>query len=269
LGSSENDARFTGAIAEIYERHLGPALFEPYAVDMGGRLADMTDGSVLETAAGTGIVTRELDSKLPGEVQITATDLNPAMIETADRVAWSERTGWRQADALVLPFDDAAFTSVVCQFGAMFFPDKVAGYREARRVLKPEGRFIFSVWGTLEENPAALAVADAVANIYPDDPPSFLRRVPYGYNDVDRILGELEEAGFERVEHEVVTLSSERPSSDPAIGLCIGTPMRIEIVDRDPDGLDAAVEAAMTEVAARLGDDPVVVELLAHVFTAR
>jgi ubiquinone/menaquinone biosynthesis C-methylase UbiE len=260
---------FTESIPPIYDRRLGPTLFEPYAADMGARLSALTEGSVLETASGTGIVTRELDGKLPVAVKITATDLNPAMIETAQETPFTDRVEWRQADALELPFADAAFGTVVCQFGAMFFPDKVAAYREARRVLEPGGSFIFSVWGSLEENPVVLAVAEAMRQMFPYHPPTFLERAPYGYNDVEAIASELEEAGFTDVSHEGVALSSRRPASDPAVGLTLGTPMRHEIVERDPEGLERAAEAATAEVASRFGDDPIDVGLYAHVFTAR
>src|SRR5258707_8665429 len=146
------DTLFEGSIPAIYDRYLGPLIFAPYAADLARRLIDMRDGDVLETAAGTGIVTRALARALPAGVAITATDLNQPMVDYAAAQAGAERVVWRQADALKLPFGDAAFDVVVCQFGAMFFPDKRAGYREARRVLKPDGRFIFNVWDRIEEN---------------------------------------------------------------------------------------------------------------------
>jgi ubiquinone/menaquinone biosynthesis C-methylase UbiE len=79
---------------------------------------------VLETAVGTGVVTRELARILPLGVAITATDLNEPMIALAQANIGGERIRWQQADALDLPFPNGAFDVVVCQFGVMFFPDK-------------------------------------------------------------------------------------------------------------------------------------------------
>ena len=80
-------------------------------------------------------------------------DLNQAMLDTAkSRQPPDDRVTFQQADAMRLPFADASFDSVLCQFGVMFFPDKVAGLREARRVLRPGGRLLFNVWDRIEEN---------------------------------------------------------------------------------------------------------------------
>jgi ubiquinone/menaquinone biosynthesis C-methylase UbiE len=83
------------------------------------------------------------------------------------------RIDWRQADALKLPFEDRQFDVVACQFGVMFFPDKAQGYREARRVLKPGGQFIFSVWDRISENKFADVITTALAAHFPDDPRAF------------------------------------------------------------------------------------------------
>src|SRR5262249_43000677 len=150
---------------------------------------------VLETAAGTGIVTRELARKLGRDAALVATDLNHAMLDVAKSKLAGTNVEFRQADALALGFESDTFDAVICQFGAMFFPDKVKAYREAWRVLKPGGRFVFNVWDRIERNEFAEAASDAVARCFPSDPPQFLRRTPYGYNDVEAIKSELKEAG--------------------------------------------------------------------------
>src|SRR5258708_21168040 len=152
------DTVFAGSIPALYDRYLGPVLFTPYAKDLAKRLSGLTAGSVLETAAGTGRVTQELAQSLPAEVELTATDLNQAMVDFAQAKPGLKRVAWRQADATQLPFGDARFDAVVCQFGVMFFPDRVAGYREARRVLKAGGPFVFHVWDSLAHNPVSAAV---------------------------------------------------------------------------------------------------------------
>jgi ubiquinone/menaquinone biosynthesis C-methylase UbiE len=267
---SATDSTFTGSIPALYDRYLGPLLFGPYAEDLAARLRDIRQGRVLETAAGTGIVTRALARVLPPEVEILATDLNQAMLDHAAAQLRAPNVRWRQADAQALPFEDAAFDAIVCQFGVMFFPDKQAAYREALRLLRPGGRFVFAVWGRLADSPVSQAVSDAVAEQFPDDPPRFFERTPFGYADPDRILGEVERAGFEDVEVEAVEKVSMAPSArDAATGLCQGTPLRSEIEARAPGRLDAISERAAEALSARFGPGAVENRMRALVVTAR
>jgi ubiquinone/menaquinone biosynthesis C-methylase UbiE len=270
-GPAARDATFAGSIPALYDRYLGPLLFEPYARELGERLADLRTGSVLETAAGSGIVTEVLVETLPASVEIVATDLNQAMVDHAAAKPALARATLRQADALALPFEAARFDAVICQFGAMFFPDRVAGYREARRVLKPGGRFLFAMWDSLDHNPMTRCVVEAMARHFPADPPRFLARTPHGYFDRDTIRRELAEAGFGPVALEVVTLSSRAASHrDAAIGFCQGTPMRGEIEARAPGaaGLQAATDAAAAALAAEFGQGPIEVPMQALVIVA-
>jgi SAM-dependent methyltransferase len=148
--------------------------FEPYAADIASRLRDMSSGRLLETACGTGILTRALAAALPGTVAITATDLNEPMLDFAKLQPGGERVQWQQADAQNLPFPEQTFDAVVCQFGVMFFPDTPRAYREVFRVLKPGGRFLFSVWDRIETNDMAFFVHKALMKMFPDDPPMFI-----------------------------------------------------------------------------------------------
>ena len=265
----ETDKQFTGSIPELYDRHLGPLIFEPYARDLAARLADLAPSRVLETAAGTGVATRALASALPASVTIVATDLNRPMLDFAASRTGAANVAWRQADALALPFGDGAFDAVACQFGAMFFPDKAAAYREARRVLRPGGRFLLSVWDRIERNELAHLVTGAVASLFPEDPPLFLARPPHGYHDADAILDELRAAGFAQVAIETVERRSWAPSPrHPAIGFCQGTPLRLEIEARGPGRLDEATDVAASAVAARFGDGPFDARMQAHVIVA-
>lgn len=265
---SDTDRSFAGSIPALYHRHLGPLLFEPYAADLAARL-DGLHGRVLEIAAGTGIATRALERVLGDGAAIVATDLNPAMLEHAASLGGTGRISWRQADAQALAFDDASFDAVVCQFGAMFFPDKVAAYSHARRVLRPGGRYVFSVWDDLRENQVAAVVAEAVAELFPDDPPNFLARTPYGYHDKDRLRRHLHSAGFDRVDIDTVAVTGRAPSAvDPAIGLCQGSPLRNEIEARAPNRLAEVTERATQAVARRFGSGPISSTLRAHVVTA-
>jgi ubiquinone/menaquinone biosynthesis C-methylase UbiE len=267
---TKTDILFSGSIPSLYDRYLGPLIFDAYAQDLADRLRGLESGQVLETAAGTGIVTRKLVRSLPALVSIVATDLNPSMLDHAAREVSSDRVSWRQVDAQALPFPDAAFDAVVCQFGVMFFPDKHRAYQEARRVLKPGGCFIFNVWDKLEYNEFTNLVTRAVADLFPEDPPLFFARTPHGYHDKDVIIAEVRSAGFVDVIAETTTRRSVAPSCrDPAIGFCQGTPLRHEIEVRDANRLAESTEAAADKIRARFGDGPVDGMIRAHIVTAR
>ena len=263
-----SDVAFTGSIPEIYDRCLGPMLFEPYARDLARRFAGF-EGALLETAAGTGRVTRALAEAAP-KARITATDLNEAMLAKAATLVRAPNVEWRTADAQALPFADAAFDALVCQFGVMFFPDKAAAYAEAHRVLRPGGRFVFNVWDGLAHNAVTEAVHQALAGLFPDDPPGFLPRVPFGYHDEGRIREQLAAAGFGAVEVERVKVETRSPSADEAAtGLCLGTPVSAELAARGPDAGDRGVAAAAAALRSRFGDGEITGPGQALVVTAR
>jgi len=263
------DKFFAGSIPKIYEAYLGPLLFQPYADDMAERIAALAPKHILETAAGTGFVTLAVASRLPSAA-ITSTDLNQAMLDIASGKPGAEKITWQACDATRLPFADASFDVVVTQFGVMFFPDRLAGYREARRVLRPGGTFIFNVWDSIGKNPVTETVVEGVAEVFPEDPPSFLRRLPHGYFDVPAIVATLREAGFSDIRHETVTLPCTAPSAEwAAVGLCQGTPMRNEIETRDAKRLAAATEAARRKLEARYGRGEISGPMQAIVFSAR
>lgn len=264
------DKAFTGSIPELYERYLVPLIFDSYAKDMAERVKRIGGHDVLETAAGTGVVTRALAAVLPNSTRLVVTDLNQAMLDVAkNRLSRPEKTEWKQADALALPFTDESFDIVVCQFGAMFFPDKRQGFKEARRVLKRSGKFLFSVWDGIADNEFADVITASLTDLFPGDPPRFLARKPHGYHNADVIRGELIAAGFEDVQFETVRHMSRSASSrGPAVGYCEGTPLRNEIIERDPTRLDQATLHAERALAERFGPGPIQGRIQATVFTA-
>ncbi len=270
---SHADSAFTGKIPELYDRLMGPMLFHPYAAEMARRLQWLTAGHVLETAAGTGIVTRAMAAALPPAVAITATDLNQPMLDHAAAQPGAARVVWRQADAQTLPFPAQTFDAVVCQFGIMFFADKAAGYREALRVLKPGGMWLFAVWSPLELSPIADTVVQAVVAQFPADPPQFLARTPHGYNDIDAISAALGTAGFTAIAAERRVETSRAVSArTAATAFCQGSPMRGEITARDASRLEAVTDAAAQAVADRFAggaiDVPIAAPMEAIIFSA-
>jgi ubiquinone/menaquinone biosynthesis C-methylase UbiE len=265
----QTDPVFAGSIPALYDRHLCPLIFAPYAADLAERVAAAGPGRVLETAAGTGIVTRALTQALTPTAEIVATDLNQPMLDHAAAQNDDPRVTWRRADAVALPFPDGSFDAVVCQFGAMFFADKVAGYREALRVLRPGGTFFFSMWDRIEENEFADVVTHAVAGLFPADPPRFLARTPHGHHDIAAIRADLAAAGFAAVSIATVAARSRAASyRGPAIGYCQGTPLRNEIEARDAARLEEATETAALALGSRFGFGAVDGKIQAHVATA-
>ncbi len=184
---ADTDKVFAGSIPKLYDTHLVPLIFEPYATDLADRLKSRPLKRLLEIAAGTGVVTRALAAALPESVAIVATDLNQAMLDQAAAVGTKRKVEWRQADAMQLPFEHGTFDAVVCQFGVMFFPDKSKAFAEARRVLRAGGVFIFNVWDRIEENEFADTVTSALESVFPVDPPRFMARTPHGYHDARAI----------------------------------------------------------------------------------
>jgi SAM-dependent methyltransferase len=265
----EIDKHFAGSIPQLYERLLVPLIFEPYAEDLAARVALLRPSSVLEIAAGTGAVTRQLARALAADARIVATDLNQAMLDQAAAVGTVRPVEWRQADAMQLPFSDDMFDVVVCQFGVMFFPDKARAFSETKRILHPGGHFIFNVWDRIEENEFADAVTRALEPLFPDDPPRFLARTPHGYHDRSVITKDVRDAGF-RAPPAVNTVPARSRAASariPASAYCHGTPLRTEIESRDPAGLARATDAAADAIAARFGTGPVDGKIQAHVVT--
>jgi SAM-dependent methyltransferase len=251
-------------MSAAYDEHLVPTVFRPYAEDLAARVANHRPRVVLELAAGTGVLTMAMTALLSG-VQITATDLNVAMVEVGSANVPSAR--WQQADAMQLPFGDASVDLVACQFGVMFFPDRPAAYAEVARVLRPGGQFLFNCWGPLETHDVEATVIAALAECFPDDPPSFLARVPHGYHDADLVASDLTMAGLGGVHVETVELDcTARSAGDLARGYCRGTPLRPEIEARGQ--LESTTHAVETALERRFGPGPVVGRMSALVVSA-
>jgi ubiquinone/menaquinone biosynthesis C-methylase UbiE len=264
--ATDTDKVFTGSIPKFYDTYLVPLIFEPYAADLARRLQSMKVSRVLEVAAGTGVATRAMAAALPESVSIVATDLNQAMIDHAAAVGTKRAVEWRQADAMKLPFPDASFDAVVCQFGVMFFPDRPKAFAEARRVLRPGGAFVFNAWDRIEDNEFADAVTESLVALFPKDPPRFLARTPHGYHDRAAIERDLAAAGFMKPKMETVAARSRAESPRiPALAYCQGTPLRNEIESRDAARLAEATDVAAEAVAARFGRGAIDSKIQAHI----
>ena len=267
---AEQHAAFVGTVPPKYDRYLGPLLFHPYADDLVARLPVTHGMRVLEIACGTGIVTERLLRRLAGQGTLVATDLNDAMIAHArTRIPDDPALEWRQADGMSLPFPDRAFDAAVCEFGLMFFPDKAKGVREAFRVLRPGGLYLFNVWDRIERHPVARITHETLRAFFPQDPPQFYQ-TPFGLHDTAVVRGFLDGAGFVDVTCVTVEKVGESPSAvEAAIGLVEGNPVYGTIMERRPEALGEITAAVARQAAAELGDHPLRCPLSAHVFSAR
>jgi ubiquinone/menaquinone biosynthesis C-methylase UbiE len=264
---SSSAAEFSGSVPTFYDRYLGPVLFEPYAAELVSRVPTGDRLRVLEIACGTGIVTRRLREALPDSAIVTATDLNEPMTTYAQSAVPAPGIVWQQADAQALAFPDGSFDVVVCQFGFMFLPDKVQGFREARRVLRSGGVLLANVWQSLEANPASGAIHTRLARLFPADPPRFME-TPYGYHDAERIRADMFEAGWNDVQLDDVRVQGLGSSAaDFAAGFALGSPLSHELADRGAN-IDM-VRHALTEALIPVGGEhPFRPELAATVIGA-
>lgn len=262
---------FGGSVPQVYHGLLGPMIFEAYARDMAGRLAPAPGERVLELACGTGIVTRELVAGMPGDAALVATDLNPAMLEIARaEVGGDARVTTAVVDACSPPFEDGSFDAVACQYGVMFFPDKVGSMRHARRVLRPGGRYVFSVWDSLEHNPIPRAVHETLAGLFPANPPRFLEQLPYGWSERGEIERTVRAGGFKDVTVETVGFASGASTAREAARAWVeGTPLKPALAERGVTDFAEVVGRVEAMLAARFGAGPCASTMRAVVVTAR
>lgn len=254
---------FRHSTPSLYHRYMGPLLFEPYAKHVAERLGVLRPNRILETAAGTGIVTRAVNKAVP-EAQIVATDVNPAVVEFASEHLRSERVTFQRADAQQLPFDDESFDLVLCVFGVMFFPDRIRAHAEARRVLHSGGHYVVVTFDRLDRNPIPEAAGNAVATLFRENP-RYMERGPFSYTDAGLVEKDLRAAGFEEITVETVRLATRVAAQEAAQGIVLGSPFRAEIERLDPSALERALTAVTEALLPWDGKDAA---MSAHIATA-
>lgn len=274
---------FSGSVPRTYHACLGPLLFDAYAKDMAARFAKLAPSRLLETACGTGIVTKELARALP-HAAITATDLSAPMIEVAKEyvtaqaaspasaVAAHDAITFQATDACSLPFADASFDAIACQYGVMFYPDKVKGMQEARRVLAKGGKYIFNVWDALAHNPIPRVVQETFERLFPMNPPKFIPTMPFGWSDRAEIERATRAGGFANVTIETLSFPSVSPSAaDAAKGWVEGTPNAAALAERGvttPEAIATVRDAVREALAKNFGEAPCRSTMQAVVVTA-
>ena len=148
---TKNGFELKGDAPAIYEAQKVPAIFDPLAELTLDMVPLLETDSILDAACGTGIVARKARKRVGYNAHIVGVDLNEGMIETARNLSdpYSRSCEWHAADITKTPFEDDTFTIALCQQGFQFFPDKQAALGELKRVLKPDGRLVLTVWSEL------------------------------------------------------------------------------------------------------------------------
>ena len=266
----DENTKFSGSIPAAYDRYLGPLLFQPYAEDLAARLPLKKTSSILELACGTGILTRVLRTRLPSRAKLIATDLNEPMFrQAATKFEKSERVQWLEADACDLPFDDRKFDAVVCQFGIMFVPDKALAAREAYRVLRRDGVFLFNVWDAMKHNKLGELAHRTITSYFKKDPPTFYQ-VPFSYHNRTEIRRILKQAGFRDIKTGLIAkLGEANRAEDVARGLVEGNPVAVTIAKRDPSLLPIITSALTAAITRRFGERDIRAPMRAIVVQAR
>jgi SAM-dependent methyltransferase len=259
----------TGTRLELHDRYFAVFALSPFADDMARRLARLSMGPLLETCAGTGVLTQAMASATSAGLTLIATDPSGEMLEHAALKSGTARVKWQIADPAALPFPNATFGVVACHFGVSTLNDRVLAFREARRVLSPGGRFVFSVPGHIRHNPVAHCVQTALDTMFPEDPPEFLGLGLHGYADNEAIDDDLTTAGFT----DAIYTTIEKPfvaasARDVAIGYCLGTPLRAEIETRGSGAAEPAIRAVEQALTQRFGPGALEATMRGHIVSA-
>jgi len=253
----------------IRDRYLAPSLLSPFADDMARRLSRLSMGPLLEISADTGILTQAIASAISAGLTIIATDSSAEMVKHASIKPGMARVTWQHADPRTLPFPDGTFGILACHFGVCAMPDRIQAFQEARRVMKPGGRFVFSVLGHIRQNQVADCLQNTLDELFPTNPPRYVERILHGYANNEAIDDDLTDAGFTEAIYTAVELPYVAASArDVAMGYCLGTRLRVEIDIRTAGESKRVTEAVTAALERRFGSGPIEASMRAHIISA-
>ncbi len=254
---------FTGSVPQNYDTYMGPLLLRPYALDIVSRIKAGGPVKVLELAAGTGQVTRYLVEALP-EATIMATDISEDMMAVGKQAIQSPNLVWQHVNMASIPFEDDLFDLVICQFGLMFVPDKLAAMGQIRRVLKPGGQLLFNTWGPVEENPIWHISMKLFTKTFGE---ALMPQAagPFALTDTEQVLAFLAEAKFTNITAEMVYKTTQIERAEVA---ATGFVKTMPALKQNPGLYNQTLQALQRELAKQLGEAPLRSQLLALVFEA-
>ena len=253
----------------VRDRCFAPVVLAPFASDLARRLARLTMGPLLEIAADTGVLTQAIASVMSAGMTVVATDSRASWVEYASMRPGTARASWQPADPHALPFADASFGIVASLFAVATMRDRIRAFREVRRVMRPNGRFAFNVPGHIRQNPVAECVQTSLEQQFPADPPVFLPQGLHGYADNETIDDDLTAAGFTDAIYTTVDLPLTADSAaDLALGYCLGTDLREDILARTLGRPEPVIDAVVAALRQRFGIGPIQASMRAHVVFA-
>ena len=259
--------------AQTYEDYFVPSLFRPWTDELLSRAQPQPGERVLDVACGTGIGARLVAQRLDGNAEIAGLDLSPPMIEVARTTAEQEglSVDWHVGTADALPFADGSFDLVLIQQGLQFFPDRVAGAREAHRVLAPGGRLVTATWTAIENNPFSKIYRETIDRNL--GMPA--KDTPFSLGNREDLEDVLASAGFAAIAIDVVRRDVRFAGKEQFLDRFIAAgaaavPMMQQMSEAERTRLIAAVRADMEQPLQRFvqGDD-VVFPLESHLAVAR
>ena len=254
---------FSGSLPKYYDEFSGPLFFEPYAIEVAGRIDPSSVKVALELASGTGRATRHLRNSLPPAVKLIASDISTDMLAVAKEKLKGKNIEWQIINAQDLPFEDNSIDLVVCCFGFMFVPDKAKAFAEAFRVLRPGAMLILTTWDRLDSIGAS-QVYRTIAKRYLTDPLPESYNLPFSMHDEAEIRGMLQVAGFRKMSIEKVPKLSISPTArDAAQGLANGGVLYNEIMKRNPAWVEEIEALVEKELSEKYGAAPMVAPMSA------
>jgi ubiquinone/menaquinone biosynthesis C-methylase UbiE len=202
-------------VADGYVEETMP-VFEKWAQDGIKRVCPRQGHSVIDIATGPGTVALLLS---PIVQKVVALDFSRNMIAHLNKVIKERNITNIVADVCdcqALPYEDSTFDHAFSQFGLMFFPDRVKGFREMYRVLKPGGKAAVYSWAPLSESPAMTMMMNALAAGFPEVNPQETqsKTIVFGLDNLDVFRSEMAQAGFRDIIFESIV--HEYPRFDPA-----------------------------------------------------
>jgi ubiquinone/menaquinone biosynthesis C-methylase UbiE len=260
-----------GNADERYERYLVPAMFGPWAEDLVALAAPQSGEAVLDVACGSGIVARLLAQRVGPSGKVVGLDFSAGRLAVARSLSPISGAAieWQEGDALALPFAKSTFALVCCQQGLQFFPDRLKALTEMHRVLMPGGRLALNVWRSVEYNPGAEAMAEALERYVSPEAGTF-RRSPFAFGDGDELRRFVADAGFRDVAVRPAVKVLHFPSAEDFVRRYIsGVAPLAQMVAQASDSARAAVLRDVgVALRSYVGADGLTIPKASHLVTA-
>jgi ubiquinone/menaquinone biosynthesis C-methylase UbiE len=257
--------------AEAYERNMVRGVFAAWAKFLVGAAAIEPGETILDIACGTGIVARHAAASTGPGGAVTGLEMNPAMLDVARRLspAGGATMSWVEADATDMPLPDDAFDVALCQQGVQFFKQREAALAGMRRVLKPGGRLLFTVWRPLRHAIGHDAVAEAVEK-HVGEAAAESRRGPFRMENREQLRELLTGAGFADVAVNIAAVLVRFDSArDLVESMMQGTPLAPHMQDAGPETVAKVIEMVEARTADHLDDSGLAFPMQSWLATGR